>query len=294
MCITRPSVSHTHAREHTVVHSDMDPGRADRSGDIVCFFGNVIPSLPRGDYADRIIGHWSDASLEAHHGYIQWLFPNGAASRFNSDAPVPSVFEVALIRTDATLRKTYLRGLWRILLFWGFHSTGQRIVRSSNWRARFENLAAHTHNYLRITRVLSSLSLFGFQKLRAMFIQALCESMWELPSAASAMRDYWLPASKMAVSVCKRDKRLLGVPHQALLHEDAVGSRLYIRTGPTAWKELNADMVSHVRLVPDPNSQCSLQTTMQLHDFTHGHASPYDPISLVRSAHGAYVYLWPM
>jgi hypothetical protein len=276
---------------HAVVHSDMDPGSADRSGDIVSFFGNVMPSLPQGDYVDHIIGHWSDAVLERHHGYIQWLLPNGAASRFNANAPVPTAFEVALIRTDATLRKTYLRGLRRMLLFWGFRCSGQRIVRSSNWRARFENLAAHPHNYLRITRALLSLSLFGFDKARAMFIQGLCESMWELPGAASAMRDHWLPASEMVISACTRDARLLGVPHQVFLREDASGSRLYIRTGQTAWKELDADRVGHMRLVPIPNSRCSLQTAMQLHECTQGNASSCDPISLMRSARGAYVYL---
>lgn len=50
------------------------------------FYTNVIKSDPQGDFIDNIHKTWwgNYKLLQAHHGFIQWLFPNSFTSRFNS------------------------------------------------------------------------------------------------------------------------------------------------------------------------------------------------------------------
>jgi hypothetical protein len=52
----------------------------------VKFYMNKIESQPSGDFIDTIHKKWwgNYNLLEAHHGYIQWIFPNSFQSRFNS------------------------------------------------------------------------------------------------------------------------------------------------------------------------------------------------------------------
>ena len=51
----------------------------------VNFYKNLSPSVPKGDFIDKIHKKWWNNYdlLEEHHGFIQWLFPNAFKSRFN-------------------------------------------------------------------------------------------------------------------------------------------------------------------------------------------------------------------
>ena len=82
----------------------------------VLFYKNKICSAPSGDFIQKIHKSWlipysililksndrfgDYKTLEVHHGYIQWLFPNLRKSRFNSIANPLIKEEVELFRKD--------------------------------------------------------------------------------------------------------------------------------------------------------------------------------------------------
>lgn len=118
---------------------------------------------------------WSDQRLEAQHDYIQWLFPLASASRYNSNAPVLNSGLIGTLRTDPTVQKNYMRAFDRILKFYGFkRNQDGSITPAANFPARFKEWGTpNNHNFLRITRILTSLKLMGHATEAARFYQAL-------------------------------------------------------------------------------------------------------------------------
>src|SRR5579884_3099361 len=103
---------------------------------------------------------WSDQELEAVHDFIQWLFPLPEPSRFNPDAPLLTPEDVAAFRTDDRLRANLRRSFERILTFPGLAETpGGQVVEGPNFAARTPDVwSVPNHNWLRVTRILRSLS----------------------------------------------------------------------------------------------------------------------------------------
>lgn len=62
--------------------------KKDNTKKNVNFYLNKRVSDPNGDYIENIHKKWwgDFQKLEAHHGFIQWLFPNSFQSRFNQMA----------------------------------------------------------------------------------------------------------------------------------------------------------------------------------------------------------------
>jgi hypothetical protein len=115
---------------------------------------------------------WPDDDLEAVHDFIQWLFPLPEPSRFNPDAPLLTVEEIAAFRQDPALRANLRRSYERILTFLGLcESADGEIVVGPNFDRRAPDVWDHpNHNWLRITRILQSLSLLGLgDEARALF-----------------------------------------------------------------------------------------------------------------------------
>ncbi len=128
---------------------------------------------------------WPDTRLEAEHDYIQWLFPLLARSQYNPDAPCLSNADIATFQNDPVCRENLLRALRRILSFYGLtcdDSDPDDVyidhslifdLRRRVW------LSPGNHNYLRLTRILTSLRLLGsrpyaeglFQCLKQIYLQ---------------------------------------------------------------------------------------------------------------------------
>lgn len=108
------------------------------------------------------IWNWDDESLEAVHDYVQWLFPLPEPSRFNAEAPLLTGEDVARFRGEARLGQRLQRSFERFLRFLGLRLEGDRVIDGANLPARCEEVWTHpNHNWLRISRVLRSLSLLG-------------------------------------------------------------------------------------------------------------------------------------
>jgi hypothetical protein len=145
----------------------------------------------------RDLWGWDDDDLEAVHDFIQWLFPLPEPSRYNPDAPLLTEADVAAFQDDERLRANLRRSFQRILTFLGLSLTAEgQVVEGPNFRARLSDVwAVPNHNWLRITRILRSLSLLGLRdEVRALYdrLDALRGSR-RFPIPADTFR-YWTDA----------------------------------------------------------------------------------------------------
>lgn len=129
----------------------------------------------RGRRLDEILG-WGDEALEHVHDYIQWLFPLDEASAFNPYAPLVTPTDREAFTIDANLTANVRRSFERMLAFYGFRQVGGKVERGKNWPERSRAwLQPHNHNYLRLTRIMKSLTLLGQPELGRALEEALLE-----------------------------------------------------------------------------------------------------------------------
>ena len=122
------------------------------------------------------IWRFSNEELEDNHDYIQWLFPLTERSAFNPGAPLLDPATIERFRIDESLKQNLERSLQVMLDFYGLEIAGDRIVRSATFSERSGNwLTAFNHNFLRLTRILKSLSLLGLERRAAQLFGCLEE-----------------------------------------------------------------------------------------------------------------------
>ena len=152
--------------------------------------GRMLAEILRQD------DHW----LEVCHNYIQWLFPTKEFSRVTPDAPILDKQTIEAFHTDELLRNHLRAALIRILGFYGLKLTPAGVIKGPNWKARKYNwFTENTHNSLRITRILKSLSSLGLATEAKAFqsgLQALCESEPDCGIDKIAMQ-FWRDAVAM-------------------------------------------------------------------------------------------------
>jgi len=87
------------------------------------------------------------------------------------------------------------------------HFYGCRIVdpntgelgRHDGFKVQYRNLNSHTHNFLRITRILKCLGEFGFEHYKKPFLEHFIKEIWtnkQLPNCADSCEDYWIGTLK--------------------------------------------------------------------------------------------------
>ena len=146
---------------------------------------STVVDFYRGDGRDhrgRLLSHihqYSFDALERHHDYIQWLFPLPEPSGANPDAPLLSAEDIAVFHADASLRAMLLRSFRLMLQFYGLEIAEKDIVRSAMFDQRSRVwLTPGNHNFLRISRILRSLSLLGLRDQAVAFLRCL-EDIYE-------------------------------------------------------------------------------------------------------------------
>jgi len=142
---------------------------------------------------------WSDDELEEVHDFIQWLFPLPEPSRFNPDAPLLTREDIAAFQGDKLLRANLRRSFERFLTFLGLtvREDGQVIEGPNFASRRADTWAFPNHNWLRISRVLRSLTLLGLEDQARLFYDWL-EVVYRsgrFPIQADTFR-YWTEAVK--------------------------------------------------------------------------------------------------
>lgn len=101
---------------------------------------------------------------EAQH--VIKLFPTTEKSKFSDKSPVLTQEDIEAFKTNETLRSA-LRGAYkRFLTFLGLaENESGKVVKGENFKARYEEVWGYwNHNFLRITRAISSLRTLGLME----------------------------------------------------------------------------------------------------------------------------------
>lgn len=111
------------------------------------------------------IWSWSDDDYESVHDFIQWLFPLPERSQFNSDAPLLTDEDIVAFKSDPGLAANLTKSFARILGFLGLcQAENGRIIEGDNFADRIPDVwGRRNHNWLRISRILRSLTLLGME-----------------------------------------------------------------------------------------------------------------------------------
>jgi hypothetical protein len=135
--------------------------RSEAMSRLVDFYRGQATDAERRYLED--IWTWDDEELEFVHDYIQWLFPLPEPSGFNPDAPILTGDDIAAFAADPKLRANLAKSFERILRFFGLAVDGAgTVVEAGNFASRIADVwEAPNHNWLRITRILRSLTLLG-------------------------------------------------------------------------------------------------------------------------------------
>lgn len=168
-------------------------------GENHAFYLNARKSAPSGDFISQIHTEWANqyAKLEKHHSYIQWLFPVFENSGVNRKAHPLSKLEAKAMRENPIVARRIITSYRMMLQFYGFtlvnENTGD-VRKSEAWQSRFRNFNDHTHNNLRISRILVSLGELGFKRYKAPLLEALRVEIFEngqLKACRKSFVDFW-------------------------------------------------------------------------------------------------------
>jgi hypothetical protein len=142
------------------------------------------------------IWEWSDADLEYHHDFIQWMFPLVEPSMVNADAPLLTAEDQAAFRNKPELKAAMQKSLDVFLAFVGLIKTADgRVIRGENFIRRQSIWTHSNHNWLRITRVLKSLRLLGFEEEARAFWNCLEELHEKDGFVSENSFEYWKDAA---------------------------------------------------------------------------------------------------
>ena len=133
----------------------------------------------RGDGTDhrgrKLSDLWDfpDEEMEAIHDFIQWMFPLREPSQFNPHAPLLTDADIAAFQADPRLRANLLRSFERFLAFLGLKYEDGRVAKASDFDRKREVFTQPNHNWLRITRVLTSTRILGMESASRAFFSSL-------------------------------------------------------------------------------------------------------------------------
>jgi len=169
--------------------------------DNIKFYSGKIKCKPDNETIDNIHKKWFGQYkfLEVGHGYIQWLFPIREGG-MNPQAQPLSKYESELFKKDSELQKKFIKSYKLILDFYGMklidEKTGKINRNENNYKHRYYNLNNSFHNYLRITRILKSLGLVGFEHYKKPLIDHFVVEVFqnnELPNTMKSLVKFWIP-----------------------------------------------------------------------------------------------------
>lgn len=163
------------------------------------FYRNEMAFKPSGYHIEDFLNKGKDDynMLEHNHNYIQWLFPLQEPG-VNPHATPLHKKEIQEMKKDGRVTGNFLEAYKLMLGFYGLQlkdvETGE-VRRARNWEERYTNLNNHTHNNLRITRILKCLGELGFEKFQAPLVQFFLEETLcrgQLKKVKRSVLDYFM------------------------------------------------------------------------------------------------------
>jgi hypothetical protein len=152
----------------------------------------------------RQIREFSTEQLECTHDYIQWLFPLPEPSSANRIAPILDGEMIAVFRESPELQEELRTSLRLMLRFYGLalEKTPKEpeVMRAANFDTRrAEWLRPCDHNYLRISRILRSLTVLGCApEARALLHCLECVYLEAPDKIGRKTFDFWQRAVEIA------------------------------------------------------------------------------------------------
>ena len=133
------------------------------------------------DHRGRLLSHihqYAFDDLERHHDYIQWLFPLPEPSGVNPWAPLLTEEDIAAFQREEPMRTSLVRSFQVMLQLYGLELEAHADTVEIRRAAAFDDrrrvwLTPGNHNFLRITRILRSLTLLGERSHAAAFLKVL-------------------------------------------------------------------------------------------------------------------------
>uniref|UniRef100_A0A8D1V7J9 Opioid growth factor receptor (OGFr) conserved domain-containing protein n=1 Tax=Sus scrofa TaxID=9823 RepID=A0A8D1V7J9_PIG len=170
-------------------------GRGVAAAPLTC----SVPARLAGCFIEDLLKNWKEDYdlLEDNHTYIQWLFPLREPG-VNWHAKPLTLQEVEAFKSSPEVKERLVRAYELMLGFYGIQlkdrKTG-RVCRAQNYQKRFQNLNWHSHNNLRITRMLKSLGELGLEHFQVPLTRFFLEETLvrrELPGVRQSALDYFV------------------------------------------------------------------------------------------------------
>ncbi|XP_070275743.1 opioid growth factor receptor isoform X2 [Myotis yumanensis] len=194
-------------------HHYPDLMEGDSNGDMpnLSFYKNEIPFRPNGYCIEHILEKWKDNYdlLEDNHSYIQWLFPLREPG-VNWHAKPLTQQEIEAFKSSQEAGQRLVQAYELMLGFYGIELEDRvtgKVRRAQSYQKRFQNLNWHSHNNLRITRILKSLGELGLERYQAPLVRFFLEETLvrrELPNVRQSALDYFVFTVR-----CPRQRRAL-------------------------------------------------------------------------------------
>ncbi|MBA2117692.1 opioid growth factor receptor-related protein [Bremerella alba] len=138
----------------------------------------------------------TDRELESQHDIIQWMFPLHETSSVNPDCPLVDEHSRHVLQENIDARQRMHEMITRFARFLGFelNDEGQFISELGLASNRENWHSPMNHNQLRITRVIRSMRLFGFQREAEALFEAVTHSAVQSQCVTERTLAYWKQA----------------------------------------------------------------------------------------------------
>lgn len=137
---------------------------------------------------------WPDQKIESVHTHIQWMFPLYTRGAFK--APILNDELVAEIKESPVAQDSLRRAYLRMLDFYGLEYADGEVRESSQFEEKSRNwLDLMNHNFLRLTRIMTSLATLGKpQEAKALQAYLLPLANRRSDIIPEKTRQFWLNA----------------------------------------------------------------------------------------------------
>ncbi len=109
---------------------------------------------------------------ERTHDFIQWVFPLNKKSEYNDNSPVLNQSDTDEFRLSVSMQEKLATSFNRFLSFLGLEYK-DGVKEGKDWGDKSQLVLKPNHNWLRITRVLKSMTLLGQKQKAVDFVNFL-------------------------------------------------------------------------------------------------------------------------
>lgn len=136
-----------------------------------------------------------ETEWEAHHDFIQWLFPNNEPSMVIASAPLVTRATRLMFINDTGLTNRLITAYERFLKHIGMAYKNGKVIVVDQGRV-YKRVISRDHNQLRITRVLRSVRLLGQSQLA----DALYKTLLTFDGINEITLEYWKDAMNFRIT----------------------------------------------------------------------------------------------